>query len=124
MFQISKRQFSISLLIAVFALGIVSPACAKLWGGGAISVLEICTSQGIERIALNGEELPADEKTSTGDHCPFCQTYNAALTSGDVSVSLKAISYELPEITAQDRLISGLTITKPHQTGPPLFLLS
>ncbi len=124
MFQISKRQLAISFLIVVFTLGIVSPACAKLWDGEQMSVLEICTSKGIQKIAVNGEELPSGGQSSDKDGCTFCQTYNAALTSVDINFVLENVKYQLPEITAQDRLIAGLTTTKPYTTGPPSILLS
>ncbi len=57
-------------VIFTFALGIIAPACGFAWGGSTYSVIEICTNNGIEKIAVKDETPSGDHQTQ--DPCQFC----------------------------------------------------
>jgi len=61
------------LVLLCFLAGLIAPACGFSWGG-KYSVIEICTSQGIEsRIVENApsnENSPENHQMS--DDCQFC----------------------------------------------------
>jgi hypothetical protein len=69
------RAFLHILVLVAFLGGIIAPACGFLWGGN-FSVIEICTTNGIEnRIVADNQDsndtAPNHQKT---DNCQFCFT--------------------------------------------------
>jgi len=64
------HRFCHILVLICFLAGIIAPACGFSWGG-KFSVIEICTSEGIEsRVIPNA---PNDNKNhETSQECQFC----------------------------------------------------
>lgn len=56
-------------VLFAFLAGIIAPACGFAWGG-KYSVVEICTTEGIESRVVQGEERPS--KPHASEQCQFC----------------------------------------------------
>ena len=63
-----KPVLHIFILLA-FVLGIIAPACGFAWGG-KYSVVEICTTDGIENRVVENEEQ--EHTPSMSEDCAFC----------------------------------------------------
>lgn len=76
---------ALHILIAIAFLGsIIAPACGFSWGG-KYSVVDICTSEGIESKIVANDENSDDEHQQMVDQCQFC--FSHANLSGLVPVS-------------------------------------
>lgn len=63
-----KPVLHIFILLA-FVMGIIAPACGFAWGG-KYSVVEICTTDGIESRVVENEEQ--EHAPSMSEDCAFC----------------------------------------------------
>jgi len=85
-----------AFVLFIFVLGILAPACDFLWGGN-LSVIEICTSNGIERqvVPADDNQSPADQKAKA-DQCPYCfQGTNLAFLN-TAPVIINPVSWQKP----------------------------
>lgn len=65
------RNYTCIFILVSFLVGVIAPACGFSWGG-KYSVIEICTTQGIEsRIVENTNNNKNDHKQADRE-CPFC----------------------------------------------------
>jgi len=60
-------------VLLAFLGGIIAPACGFAWGG-KYSVVEICTTEGIESRVVNNDQQPenSDFPTHFEEQCQFC----------------------------------------------------
>jgi len=119
------RQATLSLIILSFMLGFIAPACGFMWGG-QYSVIEICTTQGIEqRIVLNDTNptQPNHDHEQSTEECEFCYK-NANLGSYllNSNIITALIFEQKTKITfaRQNKLAEALS-TVHLARGPPSF---
>jgi len=63
------------IVLTTFLVGVLAPACGFSWGpngGGQYSVVEICTTQGIESRVVQNEEEPTNNPINYEEQCQFC----------------------------------------------------
>lgn len=61
------------IVLITFLVGVLAPACGFSWGNNGnskFSVVEICTTEGIENRIVEGEQDPNPEHAS--EQCQFC----------------------------------------------------
>lgn len=117
------RSMDLRLFVLLtFVLGFLGPACNFLWGG-QYSVVEICTTFGIEKRVVQNDEQP-DEPSSAKKECPFCfQSANMAFgdvtsPSGWLPVS-SSHDFELPPVSDFETKSAYLL---PQPRGPPALI--
>lgn len=69
--QMRKRiaKYGHFFVLFAFLVGIIAPACGFAWNG-KYSVIEICTTEGIESRVVKNDEQP--EKSHISEQCQFC----------------------------------------------------
>ena len=107
-------------ILALILMG-VSPACKFISGGE--SFMEICTVNGIERIAMNDTpaDAPDDEHGKNTD-CAFCFTQTNLKSFQTASITI-AVPVDLPNfaiasLNTQTHALRGFTPQNPR--APPL----
>jgi galactose-1-phosphate uridylyltransferase len=117
-----KNIFHIFLLIA-FLGGIIAPACGFSWGG-KFSVVEICTTQGIELRVVQDDTTPDTPRNQhASEQCEFCfsNTHITALNH-DASQNLifsaytERLRFDLYETIYLSRIKNNLSAR-----GPPII---
>lgn len=119
-----KHLMHIFVAIA-FLTGVIAPACGFSWGG-KYSVIEICTSEGIEsRIvdtSQNGQNnLPAHK---AGDQCQFCfQSANVKDSFPPLTqIKKKIVSLERIQYAQYETIILNTQHTPQSLRGPPALI--
>lgn len=65
-----------TFVLIAFLAGIIAPACGFAWGG-KFSVVEICTTEGIEQRLVENDQQDGEHVPSAENDCLFCfQTAN------------------------------------------------
>ncbi len=104
-------------------LGFIAPACGFMWGG-QYSVVEICTSQGIEQhiVADNTNPSQPDHKTAD-EQCEFCfqniNLGNYLLNTHDITTLYFDIRTKI-RFTRQNIITDNFS-TLPLARGPPVL---
>lgn len=116
-----KRVLYIIMLIA-FVGGVIAPACGFAWGG-KYSIIEICTSQGIE-MKIVPQDGQSNDMPAMSDQCQFCFA-SANITASIVSErQIEKIAYQAERIKFQRYAIivlsRGIDDTSPR--GPPALV--
>lgn len=109
------------LLLISFLGGIIAPACGFAWGGN-FSVVEICTTEGIETRLIESDEKPADPKAE--GQCEFCFTQANLTTFLPKAQNLEKIAYASEKIRFgqyQDIVLSKYQ-SNISSRGPPSFI--
>ena len=115
------------LATLAFILVGISPACAFISGESAF--MEICTANGIERVAVNEDMDPSapdqDQDHAQKPDCGFCFTQTHQKTFQTASLDLSALTYALKNTNAtlHSTHIERAELSVQNPRGPPLPLL-
>ena len=112
-----------TVLIVAFMSGIVSPACAKLWGNAAENFLEICTGQGLQKISLNDADNAKDNSNTNQDfdeNCLFCSSFANALVSSPSALYFSGHVILPIRVQAQESAYTKIIRTFPESRAPPI----
>lgn len=109
------------IVLLAFLTGIIAPACGFMWGGN-YSVIEICTSNGIENRVIANDDQPSTPQTQ--DQCEFCFT-SANLTAflmpegrhTKIAYAAEKIRFEQYEDIVLTRFQTNIS-----SRGPPSFI--
>ena len=116
-----KNSLHIFVLIA-FLLGIIAPACGFMWGG-AYSVIEICTAQGLESRVIADNQQP-DHPPQTKKQCDFCfQSANLTAYLPKMA-ALEKISFQSTKIrfSSYKTVLLSRGTSKNSARAPPVFI--
>lgn len=117
-----RQSFHILTLIA-FLGSVSAPACGFSWGG-KFSVIEICTSQGIEtRVVDNGQAPDNSPNHKTTDKCPFC--FASATLTGFLpdAVTIEALNFSIEKFKFDlyETIILSRTANNLSARDPPVL---
>lgn len=104
-----------------FLIGIIAPACGFAWGG-KYSVIEICTTEGIESRVVKGEQQPT--KPHASEQCQFCFAHaNLKSFLPDVkTLELTAFIFTKTQFQHYDLLFLSRLSRDHAARAPPVFV--
>lgn len=120
--QIMTQKLHILVLIA-FLAGIIAPACGFMWGG-QYSVIEICTTDGIESRVVMNEGQQNSPHQNMQDQCEFCFS-NANIISflpSKIIISQNENYAEKLRFRDYESIALSRLNTDTSPRGPPIFI--
>ena len=110
------------IVIMVFGLGIIAPACGFTWGGGNYNLIEICTAQGFEKRLVKDDTDPPTHHIA--DQCQFCFA-NTHLTDNINFTNLQSIefTYQEHQYFTPSHQIVAIFLSHAYQPRAPPFLV-
>ena len=119
-----RKTIQILSILAFILVGI-SPACAFI--SGESSFMEICTSNGIERIAVNDSFDPSaptpDQNHAEKPDCAFCFTQTHQKTFQTATLEIPAYDFaaldKIFSLESANIIRSEVGVQNPR--GPPLL---
>ena len=113
-------------IILTFTLGIIAPACGFSWSKNKTNFIEICTSNGIEKIALNSNEPPQTPSQGAPhqEQCPFCFAHTH-LTADLNAFETTTINFTFTsnQYFSQYQTALKAALKQPYQSrAPPSFV--
>lgn len=117
------RQTALLLVILSFLLGIIAPACGFMWDG-KYSVIEICTTEGIEqRVVANADNPNKPSHDQAKNNCDFCfqnaNLGNYLLSSEEIAT--RVYNVKTKHAFTHQRKISDSFSTTNLARGPPVL---
>lgn len=111
---------TISLFIIVsFMISVMTPSIAVL--SGDKSFIEICTAQGIKRVAIDSP-IEDEKPRAVHDHCPFCLHKTDKIAADFGAYQINAPMIQKDEIIAIERDAPRVRISSYHTPrAPPSF---
>lgn len=104
----------------------ISPACAFI-SGQSVSFIEICTSQGIEKVAVtddrNSASQPGQSHHKTASQCDFCFSAQTGktLTVDFIVADLPTSFVQIAGYAVQNSSFHSLTARRAMARAPPVF---
>lgn len=118
------RFYILHIALIAFIMGLIAPACGMMWGG-KMSVLEICTTNGMVQIAIADDTDNQKPPKLASDTCPYCFSfahltmYTPAAQGISVPVSLALKHQDVLADQIQDKFIKIAA----HSRASPVFTL-
>ena len=111
---------SLHIFVAfAFLTGILAPACGFSWGG-KYSVVEICTTEGIEqRVVDNGQQPDnnGDPTPTMKDNCAFCFASANVKFFAPENISLEKLQFSAEKI--RFNLYETIYLSRASVSGQP-----
>lgn len=118
----TKRSAHILILIA-FVMGVLAPACGFSWNG-KFSLVEICTTEGIEMKVVENGSSPNTPQHQASDDCQFC--FQNAHLIADVTIMQTAHHPhygKIAKIVHAHEILYRQILSQYHTArGPPSFV--
>jgi hypothetical protein len=117
------KNFSHSLVLLCFLVGVLAPACGFSWGG-KYSVVEICTSQGIEQRVVNADDSDTPTAPTMSEDCQFCfaSANMKAFLPNDLSLVTIGFVAEKQRFAFYTLTVLSLTTSHEEPRGPPALV--
>lgn len=110
---------SLALLAVVFHL---LAQVSILWLPRDGSTIQICTTQGVQTIALAAQDVPDHEPTVSKDHCPFCMVRTVLFTGQDETRFTTVALQRTNVLPSFYQTPVSYDLTTPHNPrAPPVF---
>lgn len=119
---LKSRNMMAWLILLSFLIGFIAPACGFSWGG-KYSVIEICTTQGIESRIVENNNNQGDHEQTT-EQCQFC-FQNAHLKDYFLPPSTFIDDFQALQRVQVNQYYSALlnrVYSPQNPRGPPSFI--
>ena len=117
------KNFCHSVILLCFLAGVLAPACGFSWGG-KYSVVEICTSQGIEQRVVDATpEDDSDPAQTMAEKCQFCfATANMkAFLPADLAMAQATVSVQKQRVERYTLIVLSRPTSHEEPRGPPVL---